>query len=140
MFFWISPISLWVCLFFSFFWLLGPHAWHMSWIRATATAMPDLNCIWDLHHSSLLILNPLAMTGIEPASSWMARYHCFIFFSHCLNTCTNTENSKNNRTIFTILSPLKQSLPAFPETNTIKKSVYTVLVYVYTSTYMYVYL
>ena len=55
-----SILSLWrVCLVF-----LGPHLWHMKvprlgvklelWLPAytTATAMQDLSCICDLHHSS----------------------------------------------------------------------------------------
>ena len=69
-----SPLELqatiaWLCrkrdisfCFFCFFVFLGPHPWHMEVPRlriklelqllATATAMPDLSCIRDLHHSS----------------------------------------------------------------------------------------
>ena len=63
-----------------FFWLfLGPHLWHMEVPRlgvnltselqllayTTATAMPDLSRISDLHHSSwqCRILNPLRRAG-----------------------------------------------------------------------------
>ena len=49
-----------------FFVFLGSHLWHMevpklgvqlelqlsAYTTATATAMPDLSCVWDLHHSS----------------------------------------------------------------------------------------
>ena len=62
------------CFFFFFLLFLGPHPWHMEAPRlgvsselqlpayATATAMPDLSCICDLHHSSrqCQILNPLS--------------------------------------------------------------------------------
>ena len=53
-----------VFLFFFFLVFLGPHLWHMDVSRlgvelglqspayTTATAMPDLSCICDLHHSS----------------------------------------------------------------------------------------
>ena len=39
----------------------------------TATAMPDLHCVGDLHHSSWQhqILNALVRLGIEPVSSWI---------------------------------------------------------------------
>ena len=57
---------------FWFFIFLGPHLQHMEVPRlgvkselqllacATATAMPDPTCVWDLHHSSWQrwILNP----------------------------------------------------------------------------------
>jgi len=59
-----------MCLFC----FLGPHLWHMEVARigvkselelpayTTATAMPDLSCVCDLHHSSwqCWILNPLS--------------------------------------------------------------------------------
>ena len=40
---------------------------------ATATAMPDLSCLYDLHHSSWQhrILDPLSKARIEPSSSWI---------------------------------------------------------------------
>ena len=72
---------LWVCLFFFF----GPIR-HMKVPRLgvtlelqllahnTATATPDLSCVYDLHHSSQQhhrILNPLSRPGIEASSSWI---------------------------------------------------------------------
>ena len=59
-------------LFLFYFALLGPHLWHMEIPSpgvqlelqlpacATATAVQDLSCIWDLYHSSgqRQILNP----------------------------------------------------------------------------------
>ena len=40
---------------------------------ATATAMPDLSRVCDLHHRSqqYRILNPLSKPGIEPTTSWL---------------------------------------------------------------------
>ena len=40
--------------------------------NARATAIPDLSCICDLHHSSQQhqSLNPLSEARIEPATSW----------------------------------------------------------------------
>ena len=63
---------------------LGPHAWYMEVPRlgvqlellllayARATAMPDLSCVCNLHHSSWQhqILNLLSGSEIQPASSW----------------------------------------------------------------------
>ena len=58
--------------FLSFFCFLGPHPWHVEVPRlgvksdlqllayATATAMWDPSCVYDLHHSSWLNLNPLS--------------------------------------------------------------------------------
>ena len=73
------------CLLFFFFLLfLGPHPWHMEAPRlgvsselqlpayATATAMPDLSCICDLHHSSrqCQILNLMSEAREGPTTSW----------------------------------------------------------------------
>ena len=56
--------------FFSFFFFLGLHLPY-----ATATAVPDLSCIWDLHHSSqqCQILNPLSEAreqNLHPHRYW----------------------------------------------------------------------
>ena len=79
--------------FYLFFCFLGPHLWHMEaprlgvklgyscWPTPTATAMPDLSHIFDLHHSSLKcsILNPLSKardwTCILMDTSWIC-FHC----------------------------------------------------------------
>ena len=79
----------WVHFLFSFFLLLGPHARHMEIPRlgaeselqlpvyTTATAMPDLSCMCDLHRSSQQrrILNPLSeardQTRILMDSRWI---------------------------------------------------------------------
>ena len=78
--------------FFFFFLLLGPHLWHMEISRvgaelelqlltcATATAMWDLSCLCELHHSSqqCWILNPLReardQTCILMDTGWVC-YH-----------------------------------------------------------------
>ena len=73
-------------LFFSFlfffFFFLGPYQQHMEVPRlgvkselqlpayATATAMPDLSRICDLHHGNTRSLTHWATPGIEPATSW----------------------------------------------------------------------
>ena len=63
-----------VILFLFLFFILGPHVQHMEVPKlgvelelqlpayTTATAMPDLSCVCDLHHSSWQrrILNPLS--------------------------------------------------------------------------------
>ena len=73
------------CLFVFF---LGPHRWHMEVPRlgvqlelqlpAYATAMTNLSCVFDLHHSSQQhhqILNPLSkardQTCIVMDASWV---------------------------------------------------------------------
>ena len=67
-----------------FFFFLGPHMLYMEVPRlgvewelqllaySTATAMTDLSCICNLHHSSQQdqLLNPLR-PGIKPTSSWI---------------------------------------------------------------------
>ena len=67
------------------FCFLRPHLWHMEVPRlgtelelqlqayATATAIPDLSCVWDLYHSlrQCRILNPLSKARDKPASSWI---------------------------------------------------------------------
>ena len=74
-------------IFLSFLGFLGPHLWHMEVPRlgvkseqqlpATAPAMPDLNPVFDLHHSSQQhqILNPLTearvQTRILMDTSWV---------------------------------------------------------------------
>ena len=69
----VVPSSIVTIYFYLFFDFLEPHLWHMevprlgvkseAWLLAcnTGTAMPDLSCIWNLHHSSWQhrILNPL---------------------------------------------------------------------------------
>ena len=75
-------VCVYVCVYvfiFAFF-FKGPHPWHMEVPRlgvkselqllayATATAMWDLNHIYDLHHRSLI---HWTRAGIEPASSWI---------------------------------------------------------------------
>ena len=72
----------WIIYFFFVF--LGLHPWHIEVPRlveselslpayTTATAMPDLTCICDLHHSSqqCWMLNPMSKAGIKPTSSWI---------------------------------------------------------------------
>ena len=68
-----------IYLFIYFLLFLGPHPRHMEVPRlaaqpelqlpayATATAMPDLSCVCDLHHSSwqCRILNPLGEARVQ---------------------------------------------------------------------------
>ena len=72
-------------LFFFFFFFLGLHLWHMEVPRlgveselqltayTTATAMPDLSCIWKLHHRSWQLdsLTHWVRPWFEPISSWI---------------------------------------------------------------------
>ena len=72
-------------VFLFFFFPSGLHRWHMEVHRLvvelfcscqaynTATAMVDLSCVYNLHHSSLQcrILNPLSRPGIKPTPSWL---------------------------------------------------------------------
>ena len=65
------------CSFYLFNFFLGPHPWHIEVpilgvelelqlpAYATATEMPDLSHVCDLHHSSwqLRVLNPLSGTS-----------------------------------------------------------------------------
>ena len=88
-----NPITLFIYLLLLLFLVfLGPYPWHMEVPRpgvkselllpayATATAMPDPSCIYNLHHSSPQhwILNPLSgardWTGIFMDPSWV-HYH-----------------------------------------------------------------
>ena len=71
--------------FFFFFFFLGLHQWHMEVPRlsvelelqllayTSATAMPDLSHVCDLHHSSwnARFLTQWARPRIKPASSWI---------------------------------------------------------------------
>ena len=71
--------------FFFLFFFLGPHVKHMEVPRlgvksqlqlpayATAKAMPDPSCIWNLHCSSwqCRIPNPMSESRDRPASSWL---------------------------------------------------------------------
>ena len=85
--------SLFYLFFFWSFVFLGPHLWHMEVPRlgveselqlpayTTATAMPDPNCVCDLHHSSgqCRILNPLseARDGTRILTdTGRIRFHC----------------------------------------------------------------
>ena len=82
--------------FFFFFYCLGPHPGHMEVPRlgfllelqlpayARATAMPDLNCILDLHHSSqqCQILNPLSEARDRTCNLMVPRWVCL----HCATT------------------------------------------------------
>ena len=69
-------------------------------VYTTATAMPDLNCVCDLHHSSwqCRILNPLSGAGVEPISSWIlvgfvtAEPKKYFFMEEC--HLTNVEGLK----------------------------------------------
>ena len=68
-----------------FFFFLWPHFWPVEvpglgiqsepqlLATATATAMPDLSGVCDLHCSAQQhqILNPLSEQGIESATSWL---------------------------------------------------------------------
>ena len=79
----IVLLILFIYLFLSVF--LGPHLQHRQVPRlgveselqlpayTTATAMPDLSCICDLHHNSQHAgsLTHRPRPGIEPASSWI---------------------------------------------------------------------
>ena len=74
-------------LLISFFFLvfLGPHPWHMEVPRlgveselqlpayTTATEMPDLSCVCDLHHSSWQhrIFNPLSNARDRTCILWI---------------------------------------------------------------------
>ena len=71
------------CFVLSFCFFLGPHPWHMEVPRigvelelqlpvyATATAMRDSSCIWDLHHSSQQHQMPNPLSEIKPTSSYI---------------------------------------------------------------------
>ena len=80
-----SPRCQCFSFFLSFFFLLGPHLWHIEGPRpgvqselrlpayTTATATPDPSRIFDLHHRSrrCRILNRLSKApGIELVTSW----------------------------------------------------------------------
>ena len=75
----------WNFLFYLFIYFLGLHPWPMEVPRlgikselqllayATATAIWDLRCIWDLTtaHSNTRSLTHWARPGIDPASLWI---------------------------------------------------------------------
>ena len=108
---------LFICLFIYLFCFLGPHPQHIEVPRlgvksellllayAMATAMLDLSCICDLHHSSWQRRIP--DPGIKHASSWilvrlvsatpqqqllcsLISFACLLYLSHPLEKISST--------------------------------------------------
>ena len=106
-----SVVSISCLYFFFFFFLLGLHLRHMEVPRVgieselqppaytTATAMPDLSHVFNLHHSSqqCWILN-WARPGMEPKSSQR--------LCRVLNPLSHHGNSPACMSLFVLLNPL----------------------------------
>ena len=107
-----------------FFFLIGPHLWHMEVPRlgvklelqlpdyTTATATPDLSHICDRHHGSWQwqILNPLCearhWTWNLMDTSWVLNRLCGSDLIHSLETsiccgCDKNKKTKQNKTTTT---------------------------------------